>query len=113
LIPKCDRPGEVRVFVADTVYGFVLNIILEIKLQPDDTYGNMQLPWQQGKLQSNGNVFSPLKFHIFIIFSSFAWPFNSKSHPLTPHLVHMPLHCLLISRDFRRILPNIKYNFLS
>jgi hypothetical protein len=43
-------------------------------------HGNVQLPWQQGKLLSNGNAFSPLKFHIFIIFSYlFAWPFNGSS----------------------------------
>ena len=40
-----------------------------INLQYDDTHGNMQLPWQQGKFLSNGNAFSPLKFHIFIIFT--------------------------------------------
>jgi hypothetical protein len=32
-------------------------------------HGIVQVPWQQGKLLSNGNVFSPLKFHIYIIFS--------------------------------------------
>jgi len=42
---------------------------LNKKLQYDDTHGNVQLPWQQGKLVSNGNAFSPLKFHIFIIFT--------------------------------------------
>jgi hypothetical protein len=71
-------------------YGFVLNIILEIKLQPDDTHGNMQLPWQQGKLQSNGNVFSPLKFHIFIIFSSSAWPFDCRANYVWGYSIMIP-----------------------